>query len=104
VSREFTFEGSLWLYEGKGAWHFITLPRAVASQIKKATAVSKQAFGTVRVLAIVGGTHWKTAIFLDTKRGTYLLPIKAEVRRREQVQAGMVFEISILIEAEEEME
>ena len=53
---------------------------------------------------MAGGTRWKTAIFLDTKRGTYLLPIKAEVRRREQIQAGMVVEVSILIEVGGEME
>ena len=35
-----------------------------------------------------GKTTWKTSIFPDKKSGTYLLPLKADVRRREGIGAG----------------
>ncbi|APG88920.1 hypothetical protein SAMCCGM7_pC1736 (plasmid) [Sinorhizobium americanum CCGM7] len=31
---EFEFDAELWLYPGKGGWHFVTLPVEVARQIK----------------------------------------------------------------------
>ncbi len=30
----FTFKTQLWLYSGKGAWHFVTLLEAAAAEIK----------------------------------------------------------------------
>jgi hypothetical protein len=35
-----------------------------------------------------GGTSWKTSIFPDKKTGTYLLPLRASVRKREKIAAG----------------
>ena len=42
----------------------------------------------MRVNATIGATTWETSIFPDTKSGSYLLPVKAEVRRREGVEDG----------------
>ena len=39
------------------------------------------------VRATLGGTSWQTKLFGDTKRDSYLLPLKADVRRRERVEA-----------------
>jgi hypothetical protein len=100
MEQEFSFEGKVWEYEGKGAWHFVTLPRAVAVAIERDRVGVRKAFGTLKVLAIVGGTRWKTSIFKDNARRSYLLAIKAEVRRREQIQAGMTVEVTVLLEGE----
>ena len=98
MSREFSFEASVWLYDGKGSWHFITLPKGVANQITSDVALSKKAFGSVKVMVMLGGTRWKTSLFRDNARGSYLLPIKAEVRRREQLQAGMTVEVTVVVD------
>jgi hypothetical protein len=42
----------------------------------------------VRVEARVGTVVWRTSIFPDSKSGAFLLPIKAEVRRRAGISAG----------------
>jgi len=42
----------------------------------------------VRVEAKVGAVVWRTSIFPDSKSGAFLLPIKAEVRRRAGIKAG----------------
>jgi Domain of unknown function (DUF1905) len=45
-------------------------------------------FGSVAVGVTLGSTTWTTSLFRDTKSGSYLLPVKAGVRRREGVGAG----------------
>jgi hypothetical protein len=41
----------------------------------------------VRVEAEINGVRWRTSVF-PQKSGGYILPVKAEVRRRADVAAG----------------
>lgn len=41
-------------------------------------------FGSIRVRAQIGKTEWTTSIF-PAKGGIYLLPIKAIVRQKEEI-------------------
>lgn len=45
--------------------------------------------------AKIGNSAWETAIWFDTKRRTYLLPIKAEIRKRENVVVDKEVEVII---------
>lgn len=84
----YRFKAPLWLHDGDAAWHFITLPEDASDDIEERTAGRARGFGSVRVRVTVGATTWSTSIFPDTKRGAYVLPVKKEVRRREQIEAG----------------
>jgi len=42
----------------------------------------------VRVEVTIGATTWRTSLFPDSKRQTYVLPVKKDVRRREGLVAG----------------
>jgi hypothetical protein len=39
--------------------------------------------------------EWKTAIWFDTRQGTYLLPVKASIRLAEDLQAGDARDVQI---------
>jgi hypothetical protein len=93
---DFSFKTKVWLYPGKAAWHFVTLPKKLSAQIKSMTEGSWRGWGSVRVAATIGKTTWKTSIFPDSKKGAYLLPLKADVRKKERANAGD--SISVLIE------
>ncbi len=82
----FVFQAVLWRYAGPTAWYFVTLPLAVAAQIRPHAA--KVGFGSVRVRACIGGTSWKTSVFPDKASGSYLLPVKAPVRKQESLAEG----------------
>ncbi|MGL4489726.1 MAG: DUF1905 domain-containing protein [Rhizobiaceae bacterium] len=82
----FTFTAPLWLWTGKGAWHFITVPQDISAQIKMLT--ERRGFGSVRVTAEVNGHVWKTSIFPDAKSGCYFLPVKADVRKALGLAVG----------------
>lgn len=79
-------EAALWKYSSTAAWYFLTLPSSVADQIRP--LAPKVGFRSVRVKATVGQTTWKTSLFPDTKSNSYLLPMKADVRRREDLNEG----------------
>jgi Domain of unknown function (DUF1905) len=82
----FLIEAQLWKYSSTSAWYFVTLPPTVAEQIRP--LAPKVGFRSVRVTVTVGETTWKTSLFPDTKSNSYLLPMKADVRRREALNEG----------------
>ena len=41
--------------------------------------------------------QWETAIWFDTKLDTYLLPLKAEIRKKEKITTDKEIEIMIWI-------
>lgn len=91
-------EGEVWAYSGVGGWHFLTLPRELTEGLKTLRGKSR-AWGSMRVEVRLGDSCWSTSLFPDTRSGAFLLPIKAEVRRREGVKAGDPVRVSIEIAA-----
>ena len=77
----------VWVYSGFAGWHFTTIGKTLAARIKKESWGPRRGFGSIRVDAKIGKTQWKTLIF-PTKEGTYLLALKAEVRKKERIAAG----------------
>lgn len=89
----YTIRALVWLYQGAstaagGAWHFVTLPKKDAADIKKRFGTKRPGWGSIPVAVTIGSTTWKTSIFPDKKSESYLLPLKAQIRRREGISAG----------------
>ena len=93
----YAFRAELWRYEGPGAWYFISLPLAVADDIRTQFGTQASGFGSIRVEAAVGSTRWATSLFPDKTRGTYLLPIKKAVRAAENLEAGDMAGVSLWV-------
>jgi hypothetical protein len=85
---EFEFEAPLWRYPSGEGWHFVSVPPEVSADIADIGAGIRRGFGSVRVAVTVGGTSWRTSIFPDSKTGTFLLPVKRQVRTVERLEAG----------------
>ena len=93
-----TVTAPLWLWNGeKGSWHFLTVPAEHAVEIRLKTLGPRTGFGSVRVEATIGDVRWRTSIF-PQKEGGYVLPVKAEVRRRAGIEAGdeITFELDLI--------
>ena len=83
-----TVTAPIWLWsEGKGSWHVLTVPADEAVEIKAHGFGTRRGFGSVRVEATINGVTWRTSVF-PQKSGGYILPIKADVRRRAGVATG----------------
>jgi hypothetical protein len=91
----YTVIGEVWRYPGPGGWHFLTLPPEVADEVR-ARSVAKP-FGSVGARVTVGPVSWETSLFADTKRASYLLPLKADVRRRARIEEGDVVTATIAL-------
>ncbi|MBP6010995.1 MAG: DUF1905 domain-containing protein [Alphaproteobacteria bacterium] len=96
-----TFRAKLWLYDGAGAWHFVTLPKALAAEIRFFAAGPRRGFGSVRVVANIGESSWRTSIFPSKNAGSYLLPVKGEIRRAERLEVGRMVKVTLAIEGRE---
>ena len=83
----FEFDAELWLYPGKAAWVFVTLPPNVADEILD-VATASAGFGSVKVRVRIGNTEWSTSLFPDTSAGSFVLPVKRSVRDAESIDVG----------------
>lgn len=95
----YSFTAPLWLYSGeKAAWHFITLPEDLASEIADRHALQTRGFGSLKVAVTIGKTTWQTSIFPDKKANSYFLPIKAAVRKAESLTANDITAVQLQIQ------
>jgi hypothetical protein len=76
----------LWIWRG-GSWHFITIPAEDAVAIRAHSLLNRGGFGSVKVEATIHDVTWRTSVF-PQKSGGYLLPVKADVRRRADIAVG----------------
>ncbi|NUR44890.1 MAG: DUF1905 domain-containing protein [Sphingomonas sp.] len=85
-----TVTSLLWIWKGSdaaGRWFFITVPEEQSTEIKAHAFGSPRGFGSVKVEARIGDVVWRTSVF-PLNSGGYLLPVKAEVRRKADLAAG----------------
>ena len=79
---------TLKLWTGDNAtWHFISIGAEESIEIRVHGLANPRGFGSVRVAASIGEVTWRTSVF-PQKSGGYLLPVKADVRRRAGIVAG----------------
>ncbi len=92
-----TFRAPVWTQDSTGAWHFVTLPADLSERIRTLTTGLRKPFGSFRVKARTGLSSWETSLFADTKRKAFLLPLKADVRRKEKIALGDTIEVTVVL-------
>ncbi|HSR89257.1 MAG TPA: DUF1905 domain-containing protein [Candidatus Udaeobacter sp.] len=97
VKNKYKIKAVVWIYPGPGGWHFISIPKKISEEIKNNFAKLKKGWGSLPVTITVGKTTWQTSIFPDTKMGVYLLPFKAEARKKERIIKGIEIKINLEI-------
>lgn len=93
----YELRAKVWLYPGMTGWHFVDVNKKASREIKANFGHGGRGFGSIPVIVTVGQTSWKTSIVPDKKSDTYLLPLKAEVRQKEDIQSGEIINYSIEI-------
>lgn len=81
----YKFRSKVWVYPGMAAWRFIGIPKKEGKEIRKKFGVHAKGWGSLPVSVTIGKTSWDTSIFPDKKSGSYLLPLKAKIRRVEDI-------------------
>lgn len=91
-----TFSAEVWEHTS-GGWHFLDLPEGIADDIEAQFGERAGGFGSVRVEVTVGASRWRTSLFPDTKRATYVLPLKKPVRVAEGIAAGDTITLRLVV-------
>ena len=85
-----TVTSLLWIWQGSeaaGRWYFITVPEEQSDEIRAHAFGNPRGFRSVKVEARIDDVTWRTSVF-PLNSGGYLLPVKAEVRRKADLAAG----------------
>jgi hypothetical protein len=91
----YEFSAEAWQHAPPGGWYFVSLPGDMAREIRENLQWQEEGWGRLKASATLGESAWDTAIWFDRKRNTYLLPIRAEIRRKEQVVVGNQYHVTL---------
>ncbi|WP_433170844.1 DUF1905 domain-containing protein [Actinoallomurus sp. CA-150999] len=91
------FDAELWIWDARRAdtWTFVSLPIEASEEIRDLAGGARRGFGSLRVRVTVGKSTWKTSIFPDSARGSYVLPIKRAIRTAEALDAGDITAVTV---------
>jgi hypothetical protein len=96
-SIKYQFLTKIWKHSSPGGWHFVSLPKTVSQEIRENCKWQEEGWGRMRATAKIGELKWETAIWFDTKMNTHLLPIKAEIRKKANLEINKKIEVVIWI-------
>ncbi len=94
---KYQFIATPWRYEGANGWYFVSLPPELSQEIREFLKSEEEGWGRLKATANIGSSEWKTAIWFDTKLKTYLLPLKAEIRKKESLTSDQEVEVILWI-------
>lgn len=94
---KYSFTGVIWRSDPPGGWFFVSVPSDFSDEVRMTFGNEEEGWGRLKATARIGSTEWKTAIWYDTKRSGYLLPIKADVRLKEDLFEGKQCSIHLWI-------
>ena len=80
------FNGIIWYWRGPSPFYFVTVPAEQSSNLKAISSFVTYGRGVIPVNVRIGETEWKTSLF--PKDGLYLVPIRANVRKEENLELG----------------
>ncbi|MDX3355941.1 DUF1905 domain-containing protein [Streptomyces sp. ME01-24h] len=83
---ELVFAGRVIEWRGPAPYYFATVPDEESANIREVAAMATYGWGVIPVDARIGDTAFTTSLF--PKDGGYLLPLKAAVRRPQEIAAG----------------
>ena len=80
------FNGKIWYWRGPAPWYFVTVPAKLSRGLKAIVGFVTYGWGMIPVVVRIGKTEWKTSLW--PKDGRYIVPIKAIVRKAENLEQG----------------
>jgi hypothetical protein len=83
---EIEFSGKILFWKGPAPFFFVAVPEEQSRDLKAISTLVTYGWGVIPVHVRVGKTEWQTSLF--PKDGCYLVPIKASVRKAENLEEG----------------
>jgi hypothetical protein len=96
---ELAFETDVIYWRGPSPFFYAPVPAEHVAALSQAARLVSYGWGMVPVDVRIGETAFTTSLF--PKDGGYLLPLKAEVRKRTNITAGDRIAVELAIRAPE---
>jgi hypothetical protein len=93
----YRFSTKMWRHDSPGGWYFVSLPKKISKEIRENLKWQEEGWGRMKAFAQIEDLNWETAIWFDTKHDTYILPIKAGIRKKSKREINQIFEMNIWI-------
>jgi len=97
---KFEFSAKVYQYSSSvemSGWTFVSLPKEISIGIRDNFKWLEQGWGRMKITAKIGDSEWQTAIWFDTKQDTYLLPLKAQIRKKENIVLDKAVKVIIWV-------
>lgn len=78
------FNGKIIFWKGPAPWFFVTVPAKQSRELKAISGLVTYGWGVIPVHVRIGKTEFQTSLFPKDDR--YLVPIKAIVRKAENLE------------------
>lgn len=83
---EIEFDATIWFWRGPAPWYFVTVPERECEDLRAMAGSVTYGWGMIPATVRIGQTEWKTSLY--PKDGSYIVPIKASVRKAESLDEG----------------
>lgn len=80
------FSGQIWYWRGPAPWYFVTVPDNQCRELQDASSTVSYGWGMIPVEARIGHSVWTTSLW--PKDGRYIVPIRTNIRRAENLDEG----------------
>lgn len=95
-SLTYRFTGELFVWSGGQAnWYFIRMPVKPSKELREQMDGLTNGFGSIRVEVTIEESTWLTSVFPESATGSYLLPIKKQIRKAAEIEEGD--EVSVVL-------
>lgn len=95
---EFEFTAEVWFWRGPAPWYFVTVPEDDSGVIQDLSEFVTYGWGMIPATIRIGRTEWETALWPKDDR--YVVPLKAAVRRAEQLDEGDKAEVQVTVQVD----
>ena len=88
-----TFSAEVFYWRGPSPFHFVAVPPDECVELQAISSIVTYGWGMIPVNVTVGETDFFTALF--PKDGGYFVPLKAAIRKAEQIDVGDVVTLTL---------
>jgi len=93
-AADLRFSGEIWYWRGPAPWYFVTVPERECVVLREWSHAS-YGWGMIPVRARIGHSEWETSLW--PKDGRYVVPVKAHVRKAEDLDEGATVAVRLAL-------
>lgn len=92
---KYNFSAQIWQHAAPGGWYFVSLPIKMSKEIRTHLKSQEEGWGRMQAIAKTKEIEWKSAIWFDTKSNRYVLPLKAEIRKKANLVLDQKIQVAV---------